>query len=41
MTSEENKESIIYILFKYSSTIGMRVEKVNRVSAKRDFIEKK
>lgn len=40
MTSEENKESIIYTLFKYSSTIGMRVEKVNRVSAERDFIEK-
>lgn len=35
-----NKENIIYNIFKYSSTIGMRVENVNRVIAERKFIEK-
>lgn len=40
MCSEADKDEIVYTLFKYSSTIGMRVEKVNRITAKRDFIEK-
>lgn len=40
MVREEDKDEIIYTLFKYSSTIGMRVEKVNRVIAERDFTEK-
>lgn len=41
MTQEQNKENIIYTLFKYSSTIGMRVEKVNRVVMERKNVEKK
>ena len=40
MTQEQNKENIIYTLFKYSSTIGMRVEKVNRVVMNRKIVEK-
>lgn len=40
MCVEADKDNIIYTLFKYSSTIGMRVEKVNRITAQRDFIEK-
>ncbi len=40
MCVETDKDNIIYTLFKYSSTIGMRVEKVNRITAQRDFIEK-
>ncbi|MDE7315676.1 MAG: nickel pincer cofactor biosynthesis protein LarC, partial [Mucispirillum sp.] len=40
MCIEADKDEIVYTLFKYSSTIGMRVEKVNRITAKRDFIEK-
>lgn len=40
MCMEADKDEIVYSLFKYSSTIGMRVEKVNRITAKRDFIEK-
>lgn len=40
MCMESDKDEIVYSLFKYSSTIGMRVEKVNRITAKRDFIEK-
>ncbi len=40
MCVEKDKDEIVYTLFKYSSTIGMRIEKVNRITAKRDFIEK-
>ena len=40
MAYEEDKDDIIHTLFQYSSTIGMRVEKVNRVTAERDFIER-
>ena len=40
MCVEKDKDEIIYTLFKYSSTIGMRIEKVNRITAERDFIEK-
>lgn len=40
MAYEEDKDEIIHTLFQYSSTIGMRVEKVNRVTAERDFIER-
>ncbi len=40
MCAEADKDNIVYTLFKYSSTIGMRIEKVNRITAKRDFIEK-
>lgn len=40
MTQEQNKENIIYTLFKYSSTIGMRVEKMERVVMNRKIVEK-
>lgn len=40
MTYEQNKENIIYTLFKYSSTIGMRVEKMERVVMNRKIVEK-
>lgn len=39
--SEKDKENIIYTLFKYSSTIGMRVEKINRITMTRKIVEKK
>ena len=38
--SEKDKENIIYTLFKYSSTIGMRVEKINRITMTRKIVEK-
>lgn len=38
--SEKDKENIIYTLFKYSSTIGMRVEKMERVVMNRKIVEK-
>ena len=41
MTQEQNKENIIYTLFKYSSTIGMRIEKMERVVMNRKIVEKK
>lgn len=41
MTQEQNKENIIYTLFKYSSTIGMRIERVERVVMNRKIVEKK
>ena len=40
MTQEQNKENIIYTLFKYSSTIGMRIEKMERVVMNRKIVEK-
>lgn len=40
MTQEQNKENIIYTLFKYSSTIGMRIEKMARVEMNRKIVEK-
>lgn len=40
MTYEQNKENIIYTLFKYSSTIGMRIEKMERVVMNRKIVEK-
>ena len=40
MCAEIDKDNIVYTLLKYSSTIGMRIEKVNRIVAERDFIEK-
>lgn len=40
MTYEQNKENIIYTLFKYSSTIGMRIEKIERVEMNRKIVEK-
>ncbi len=40
MTQEQNKENIIYTLFKYSSTIGMRIEKMERVEMNRKIVEK-
>ncbi len=40
MVNEKNKDDIIYNLFKYSTTIGMRIEKINRVIAERNIIEK-
>ena len=39
MTYEQNKENIIYTLFKYSSTIGMRIEKMNRIKNAKNGIE--
>ena len=38
--SEKDKENIIYTLFKYSSTIGMRIEKMNRITMTRKIVEK-
>ena len=38
--SEKDKENIIYTLFKYSSTIGMRIEKINRITMTRKIVEK-
>ncbi len=38
--SEKDKENIIYTLFKYSSTIGMRIEKMERVVMNRKIVEK-
>lgn len=38
--SEKDKENIIYTLFRYSSTIGMRVEKINRITMTRKIVEK-
>ena len=40
MIQEQNKENIIYTLFKYSSTIGMRIEKMERVVMNRKIVEK-
>ena len=40
MAQEQNKENIIYTLFKYSSTIGMRIEKMERVVMNRKIVEK-
>lgn len=38
--SEKDKENIIYTLFRYSSTIGMRIEKMNRITMTRKIVEK-
>lgn len=38
--SEKDKENMIYTLFKYSSTIGMRIEKMNRITMTRKIVEK-
>lgn len=40
MCSEKDKDDIVYTLFKYSSTAGIRIEKIDRITAQRDFIEK-
>ena len=40
MTDNKNKEDIVYTLFKYSNTIGMRIEKVDRIKMDRKLIEK-
>ena len=40
MCDYKHKEEIIYTLFKYSKTIGMRVETVNRVVMERKIVEK-
>lgn len=37
---EKDKENMIYTLFKYSSTIGMRIEKMNRITMTRKIVEK-
>lgn len=40
MALEKDKEQIVYTVFKYSSTIGMRIEKVERVVMNRKIVEK-
>lgn len=40
MALEKDREKIAYTLFKYSSTIGMRIEKLERITMNRKIVEK-
>ncbi|MDE7168974.1 MAG: nickel pincer cofactor biosynthesis protein LarC [Mucispirillum sp.] len=40
MAKSEDRDNLLDIIFKYSSTAGVRIEKIDRITAERDFIER-